>query len=210
MQILELSEATAARRRIPIMMVDVTDGITAETGLTVVVVISKNGAGFGAGGGSVTEDGNGVYYYEASAGDLDTVGYLALKATNAGARTFMGIAQVVSFDPYDAFTARLPALVGGRVDASVGAMAADVITAAATAADFGTEIKNAVLAGVVDGTRTVKGCLARLNALARGKWTGLNGPTATGYLEDGVTKAMEFAVDAEAGTRDAATTTGGD
>jgi hypothetical protein len=41
---------------------------------------------------------------------------------------------------------RLPAaLVSGRMDASVGAMAADVITAAATAADFGTEIGAAVL-----------------------------------------------------------------
>lgn len=37
---------------------------------------------------------------------------------------------------------RLPAaLVGGRMDSSVGAMAADVLTAAATAADFTTEIQ---------------------------------------------------------------------
>lgn len=40
---------------------------------------------------------------------------------------------------------RLPAaLVGGRMDSSVGAMAADVLTAAATAADFGAEIADAV------------------------------------------------------------------
>ena len=40
---------------------------------------------------------------------------------------------------------RLPAaLVSGRMDSSVGAMAANVITAAATAADFGTEIAGAV------------------------------------------------------------------
>lgn len=42
---------------------------------------------------------------------------------------------------------RIPAaLVGGRMDASVGAMAANVITAAATAADFGTEVGTAVWA----------------------------------------------------------------
>ena len=41
--------------------------------------------------------------------------------------------------------ARIPAaLVGGRMDVSVGAMAANVITAAATAADFGGEIADAV------------------------------------------------------------------
>lgn len=39
-----------------------------------------------------------------------------------------------------------PALVGGRYDASVGAMAANVITAAATATDFSTEVNTAVLA----------------------------------------------------------------
>jgi hypothetical protein len=43
--------------------------------------------------------------------------------------------------------ARLPAaLVGGRMDSSTGAMAANVITAAAAAADFGTEVGTAVWA----------------------------------------------------------------
>lgn len=47
----------------------------------------------------------------------------------------------------DNIQTRLPAaLVGGRMDSSVGAMAADVITAAATAADFGTEVGTAVWA----------------------------------------------------------------
>lgn len=42
---------------------------------------------------------------------------------------------------------RIPAaLVSGRMDASVGAMAANTLTAAATAADFGTEVAAAVLA----------------------------------------------------------------
>lgn len=50
-------------------------------------------------------------------------------------------------------TALLPsALVGGRMDASVGAMAANVLTAAATAADFGTEVATAVWASA---TRTL-------------------------------------------------------
>jgi len=49
--------------------------------------------------------------------------------------------------------ARLPAaLVGGRIDASVGAMAANVMTAAAAAADLGTEIAAAV------GAKAVAAC----------------------------------------------------
>lgn len=44
---------------------------------------------------------------------------------------------------------RLPAaLVGGRMDASVGAMAANVVTAASTAADFITEIQTAAAAAL--------------------------------------------------------------
>src|SRR3990167_8995400 len=51
---------------------------------------------------------------------------------------------------------RLPAaLVSGRIDASVGAMAADVLTAAATAADFGTEIATAVWNALTSGMTTV-------------------------------------------------------
>lgn len=50
----------------------------------------------------------------------------------------------------DNIQTRLPAaLVGGRVDASVGAMAADVMTAASLAADAGTEIGTAVWATTV-------------------------------------------------------------
>ncbi len=50
---------------------------------------------------------------------------------------------------------RLPAaLVGGRIDASVGAMAADVLTAAATAADFTTEVTSG-LATVANQTTII-------------------------------------------------------
>jgi hypothetical protein len=52
---------------------------------------------------------------------------------------------------------RLPAaLVSGRMDSSVGAMAANVLTAAATAADFGAEVADAVLDEVVEGTITLR------------------------------------------------------
>lgn len=94
LQILE-DEATAALRRLPILMVDATDGETEETGLTVSCTLSKAGAAFGAGGGSVTEVGNGEYYYAASAGDVDTPGYLSYRCTATGADNFHGMAQVL-------------------------------------------------------------------------------------------------------------------
>jgi len=101
---IQVSEATAALRRIPVYMVDVTDGFTPETGLsgTAVVTVDKNGAGFGASGGTLTEIANGFYYYEATAGELDTLGALHIRVTHANIRDFPGLVQVVAYDPYTA------------------------------------------------------------------------------------------------------------
>lgn len=78
--------------------------------------------------------------------------------TPAGASVSADIAAVkaetasIQSDTND-IQSRIPAsLVSGRIDASVGAMAADVLTAAATAADFGTEVATAVWASA---TRTL-------------------------------------------------------
>ncbi len=61
----------------------------------------------------------------------------------AGLATSAALATVQA--DTDDIQTRLPAaLVGGRMDSSVGAMAAGVITAASTAADFSTEIANTV------------------------------------------------------------------
>jgi hypothetical protein len=93
--------------------------------------------------------------------------------------TMTGSHQNIEADTQD-IQSRIPAaLVGGRVDASVGAMAANVMTAAALAADAGTEIANALL-DLTDGVET--GITMRevqrvvLAALA-GKADGLAGTT---------------------------------
>jgi hypothetical protein len=77
---------------------------------------------------------------------------VAALATNVDAiltdtgTTLQGELDGIQADTED-IQARLPAaLVSGRIDASVGAIAANAITAAATAADFGTEVAAAVLA----------------------------------------------------------------
>lgn len=65
----------------------------------------------------------------------------------AGLATAANLATVAGYIDTEIadIQARLPAaLVGGRIDASVGAMAANVLTAAATAADFGAEVADAV------------------------------------------------------------------
>jgi len=69
------SESTAARRRVPIHLVDATDGITPETGESGgQPQFSKNGAAFGNTSATLTAVSNGFYYVELTAGELDTLG----------------------------------------------------------------------------------------------------------------------------------------
>lgn len=94
------SEATAARRRIPVLLVDITDGFTPETGVvTPTINVSKNGATIATGAGSWTEIGNGQYYYELTAGEVDTLGWIALNIEKATvSRDYNAVVQVMAYD----------------------------------------------------------------------------------------------------------------
>jgi hypothetical protein len=102
--LLEQNEATAARRRWFFACVDDTDGKTPETGLSfsgAELQISKNGAAFASFGGSATELSDGLYYYEATAAELDTLGLLVFKVEKSGVRLSTSQpACVVEWDPY--------------------------------------------------------------------------------------------------------------
>lgn len=88
---------------------------TPTSGLTVSATVSKNGAAFGAGGGTVAEVGNGVYSYTPSAGDTTGVtGSFLVRATATGADPTIKEVNVVAFDPDDA-----AALGLSRLDAAV-------------------------------------------------------------------------------------------
>lgn len=105
MQLLQQSEATASYRRIPFPCVDDTDGKTPETGLTFAageLKTAKNGGAEANAAGTVTEGAGGVYYYEATAAELNTLGLVTLRVVKAGVRGVVVLGQVVPFDPYSA------------------------------------------------------------------------------------------------------------
>jgi hypothetical protein len=117
---LEQSEATAARRRIPFVCVDATDGVTAETGLTFAsndLLISKNGAAEAAFAGTATELGGGLYYYEFTAAELGTVGFITLRVNKTGVAVARYVAQVITHDPYGSVTANVTTIVGSSAAA---------------------------------------------------------------------------------------------
>lgn len=100
----KLSESTIARRRVPIYLVDATDGYTPETGvLTPTIEVSKNGAAQASGSGTFAEVGDGVYYYEFAAGEIDTLGWINLRCVKSGtSREYQAIIHIVAYDPYAA------------------------------------------------------------------------------------------------------------
>ncbi len=273
------SDSTAAQRRWFFHCVDSVDLVTPETGLTfsgAELQISENGAAFADFGGTATELSDGLYYYEATAAELSTLGALAFKVEKTGVHTaIFQVGQVVPWDPYavtnlgltnlDAtitsrlaptvasrtldvtatgeagidwgnigspttvqglsgttvktatdvetdtadIQARLPAaLVSGRMDSSVGAMAANVVTASALAADAVTEIVAGFMAFSHDTGLTIKGFFRRLDALASGKATGLRSSVASYFMRDGSTEAIEAVQDSVQGTRAVADVTG--
>lgn len=124
MQLFQQSEATAAQRRLFFHAVDATDGIAAETGLTGVGRLSKNGATTAATTASLTEIDStnmpGRYYIEFTATELDTVGIIEFRYKAAACAEVVARAQVVPFDPYDATRLGLTALPNANAEAAGG------------------------------------------------------------------------------------------
>lgn len=81
-------------------MVQSSDHITALTGASPTVTISKNGAAFGSPSGTVSEIANGWYKVAGNATDTNTLGPLALHATaTSGDPCDLIVAMIVGVDP---------------------------------------------------------------------------------------------------------------
>ena len=81
-------------------MIDSTDHVSAKTGLTPSVTISKNGGAFGAASGTVAEIANGWYSLAGHATDRNTLGTLVINAAAAGADDADLLCQIVTYDPF--------------------------------------------------------------------------------------------------------------
>lgn len=80
----EAPKKNVALNDIPFYMVDSTDHVTPETGLSVTAEVSKDGAAFAGAAGSVTEIGSGVYHFDATQADMNA-DVIVFKFTAAGA-----------------------------------------------------------------------------------------------------------------------------
>jgi hypothetical protein len=142
------------------------DGVAVTTAVLADFSIAKNGSVAVLTGATVTHSTNGYYTVALTTGNVDTLGRLDLIVNNAAMSMSNHRYDVLVAATYDAVVTtgvataaeaaaiqadtdniqtRLPAaLVSGRMDASVGAMATNVITAASMASDASGEIADAV------------------------------------------------------------------
>lgn len=157
--------------------VDATDGVTAETGLTLTqpdIRLKKNGGAWAqkSAAQTLSHEENGWYEASLSATDTDTLGILLVAVNEAGALPVWREFLVVAANVYDSLVGggdRLQtdvqewigsapnALASGRVDASVGAMAANTLTATAIAADAITAAK--IANGAIDAATFAAGAI---------------------------------------------------
>ncbi len=111
------------------LMVSSTDHVTAVTGITPTVTISKAGGTFASPSGTVSEIANGWYKVAGNTTDSNTLGPIILHATGTGADPSNEVYEVVAYDPQSSTV-------------TVGSMSANTITASAVATDAVTEIQS--------------------------------------------------------------------
>lgn len=172
-QIILQGESVAARRRIPFFLASSVDGFTPVTGSVFVaadIQVSQDGAAEANSAGAVTEVGGGLYYYEATALELATLGFLTVRSALAGTLA-RAMVQVVAADVYDAADLGLT-----NLDAAVSSRSVPGSAMTLTAGE-----RNSVatalldLANGVETSYTVRQALRLIAAVLCGKASG--GPT---------------------------------
>jgi hypothetical protein len=206
---------------------DDTDGKTAETGLTVAVELSKNGAAFAARNSATAtaHDAEGYYRVELNTTDTNTLGCLQLKSLETGALPIWHEYMVMPAQVWDSlfgadvlqahvveFTAGVidaAAIASGAIDAD--ALASNAITAAKVATDAIDEIVDAVWDEARSG-HTTSGTFGQGAASVQGNVTGsvasvtgtvgsVTAAVTVGTLGAGVIDAASIASNAIAATK---------
>lgn len=187
--------------------VDATDGVTAETGLTLTqpdIRLKKNGGAWAqkAAAQTLSHEENGFYEVTLDATDTDTLGLLRLAVFESGAAPVWEDFMVMPANVWDSLfgadklQVHADEISAGLITAT--AIATGAIDADAIAADAAAEIADKILgrniAGGSDGGRTVTTALY----LLRNKVT-ISGGTMTVYATDDSTSSWTSAITQTAG-----------
>lgn len=113
-------------------LTDSTDHISAKTGVTATVTLSKNGGSFASPSGAVTEVANGWYKVAGNATDSNTGGPLALHATGTGCDPTDCVFRVVD-SALAIYGANIVNIAGAAVSTSTAQLGVNTVQAGATA-----------------------------------------------------------------------------
>lgn len=154
------SEATAARRRIPVLFVSSTDGFTPTTPTSPAAYISTNGGTFVATTNAVTletlaagQSASGCYYLELTAAEVATLGVINVNVQSTNCRQYNAVIQVMAYDAYDVVRIGLTALPSVAAGANGGlptGNASGQVTMAGTAT--GAITSSSFTAGAIDAS----------------------------------------------------------
>ena len=192
MQLLKLSEATAAYRKILFFAFDddAADAYAPLTGLTFAageLKWKKAGVAEANAAGTATEVGGGWYEYEATAGELDTLG-VALMRTNKADVYSEGVpVQVVAFNPYSAADLGL-----SRIDAAVSTRFA--------AGSYESPTVVLTNANGVETGLSLAQAITRICAMTAGKRTGIGSGIEYYYDNTGTTAIVTATIDSSGNT----------
>lgn len=160
--LIQQSEATAARRTVYFTAVNTADDTAYTSTLSGADVrISKAGAAEANSAGAATHIATGLFKYEFTTGEVDTLGEVSVRLAKTGVYNDVRVVNVVAFDPYD--TAGLGLT---NLDATVSTRLASASYAAPSA--LLTEAS-----GVETGL-TLQGALRLILAAVAGRRSGVN------------------------------------
>lgn len=190
------------------LMIDSSDHVSAKTGLSPTVTLSKTGGSFASPAGSVSEIANGWYKVAGHATDTGTFGPIILHATGSGADPFDAVVGVVvGFDPrsiptladieneildalcsghttsatFGKIACGLGAPVGATIDADIRAAR---VVAKSAGFEWAKQFRTPAGALVISGTPTCTRSLDAVNSFASGTLTA-SGVTSNGLSEIG-------------------------
>ena len=157
--LIKLSEATAANRTVYLTAVNTADDSAYTSTLAGADIrISKAGGAEANSAGTATHIATGLFKYELTAAECDTVGEVSIRLAKTGVYNDVRIVNVVSFDPYS------PSDLGlSNLDTNVSSLSAANVVAAlfdtADAIETGMTFRQALraLTAVLDGLTTGAG-----------------------------------------------------
>jgi hypothetical protein len=160
--LIQQSETTAARRTVYFTAVNTADDTAYTSTLSGADIrISKAGGAEADSAGAATHIATGLFKYEFTAGEVDTLGEVSLRLAKTGVYNDVRVVNVVAYDPYD-----VTGLGLSNMDATVSSRLASASYAAPTA--LLTEAS-----GVETGL-TLQGALRVILAAVAGRRSGVN------------------------------------